>query len=234
VIRRPRQINLHQHLPFAVCHLPFAVCHLPFAICRLSFAIRHLPFVICHSPFIIRHLPFAICHSSFAIRHSSFPMLLYLVRHGLANWPTGAWPGSDAERPLTPEGEQIIRAEGAALARLGLQPELILHSPLVRARQTAGLLAEALGLSDRVHAHELLSPGFDHKALKKLLREHAEREALMLVGHAPDMANVVERITGGAVKLKEGTVAHVKIEKPDEKPEGTLVWLAPAELLITS
>ena len=156
-------------------------------------------------------------------------MNLYLVRHGLANWPS--WPGSDAERPLTPEGERIIRAEGAALARLGLQPDLILHSPLVRARQTAELLAEALGLSDRVCAHELLSPGFDHKALKKLLREHGGLESLMLVGHAPDMANVVERITGGAVKVKEGTVAHVQIEKPDEKPEGILIWLATPELL---
>jgi phosphohistidine phosphatase len=155
---------------------------------------------------------------------------LYLVRHGLANWPS--WPGSDAERPLTPEGERIIRAEGAALARLGLRPDLVLHSPLVRARQTAELLAEALGLADRVRAHELLSPGFDHKALKKLLRQHAKLDALMLVGHAPDMANVVEKITGGAVKIKEGTMAHVKIEKPDGAPEGTLIWLVPAELLV--
>ena len=158
-------------------------------------------------------------------------MLLYFVRHGLANWPAGAWPGNDAERPLTPEGERIIRAESAALARLGLRPDLILHSPLVRARQTAEIIAEALGLSDRLREHELLSPGFDRKALKKLLREHAGREALMLVGHAPDMGAVVQSLTGGAVKFKEGTVALVKIEKPDAKPEGTLVWLAPAELL---
>ena len=157
-------------------------------------------------------------------------MHLYLVRHGLANWPS--WSGNDAERPLSPEGERIIRAEGAALARLGLAPGLILHSPLLRARQTAELLAEALGLRDRVRAHELLSPGFDHKALKKLLHEHAKLDLLMLVGHAPDMANVVAKITGGAVRLKEGTVAHVKIEKPDGEPEGTLIWLATAELLI--
>jgi phosphohistidine phosphatase len=159
-------------------------------------------------------------------------MLLYLVRHGLANWPAGAWPGADAERPLTPEGERITRAEGAALARCGLAPDLILHSPLGRARQTAELLAEALGLRERVRAHELLSPGFDHKALKKLLREHAKLDSLMLVGHAPDMAQVVEKITGGAVKIKEGAVACVQIEKPDEGLKGALVWLAPAELLV--
>ncbi len=159
-------------------------------------------------------------------------MNLYFVRHGLANWPAGAWPGNDAERPLTPEGIQLIQAEAAALARLGLRPDLILHSPLVRARQTAEIIAEALGLSDRLREHELLSPGFDRKALKKLLREHAGREALMLVGHAPDMGNVIHRLTGGAVKIKEGAVAHVKIEKPDEGLKGALIWLATAELLV--
>ena len=157
-------------------------------------------------------------------------MNLYLVRHGLANWPS--WPGSDAERPLTPEGIQLIQAAAATLAHLGLQPDLILHSPLVRAQQTAELIAEALGLDDRLRACDPLSPGFNHKALKRLLREHAEREALMLVGHAPDMGAVIQSLTGGAVKFKEGTVAHVKIEKPDAEPEGTLVWLAPAELLV--
>ncbi len=157
-------------------------------------------------------------------------MNLYLVRHGFANWPS--WPGSDAERPLTPEGIQLIQAVGEGLARLGLRPDLILHSPLVRARQTAELIAEALELYDRLQACEPLSPGFNHKALKKLLREHAEREALMLVGHAPDIGAVIQSLTGGAVKFKEGAVAHVKIEKPDAEPEGTLVWLAPAELLV--
>lgn len=156
-------------------------------------------------------------------------MNLYLIRHGLANWPS--WSGSDAERPLTLEGERIIRAEGAALARLSLRPDLILHSPLVRARQTAEIIAEVLG--PRVRAHELLSPGFDHKALQKLLREHAGQEALMLVGHAPDMGNVIHRLAGGAVKFKEGTVACVQIEKPDAEPEGTLIWLATPDLLST-
>jgi phosphohistidine phosphatase SixA len=55
----------------------------------------------------------------------------------------------------------------------------------------------------------------------------------MLVGHAPDMGDVVKRLTGGAVKFKEGTVAHIKVEKPDEKPEGPLIWLVTPELLST-
>ncbi|MGH2523870.1 MAG: phosphohistidine phosphatase SixA [Anaerolineales bacterium] len=156
-------------------------------------------------------------------------MHLYLVRHGLANWP--AWSGPDDERPLTPEGAQLIQAEGKALARLGLKPELILHSPLVRARDTAQLIGEALAIPDRVREHALLRPGFSAKALKKLLREHAQIEDLMLVGHAPDVSEVVQALTGGSVKFKEGTVACVKIEEHAAAPEGTLLWLAPAELL---
>ena len=156
-------------------------------------------------------------------------MLLYLIRHGLANWPS--WGGPDDERPLTPEGARLIQAEGAALARLGLQPDLILHSPLRRARQTAELVAEALGLADRVREHGLLRPSFDYNALKKLLREYAQAESLVLVGHAPDMGEVTRQLTGGKVKFKEGSVACVKIEKPEEEPEGVLLWLATSQLL---
>jgi phosphohistidine phosphatase len=156
-------------------------------------------------------------------------MHLYLVRHGLASWP--AWTGDDDGRPLTPEGARLIRAVASALARLAPKPELILHSPLIRAQQTAEFIAEALGQLDRLRASDALRPGFDPHALRKLVRKHADLKAWMLVGHAPDMAEAVRHLTGGAVKLKEGTVAHVQIEEPDSSPEGKLVWLLSAEVL---
>jgi phosphohistidine phosphatase len=157
-------------------------------------------------------------------------MHLYLVRHGLANWPV--WKGDDDERPLTPEGAQQIRAGAAALAHLKLKPDLILHSPLARAQQTAEHVAEALGLVRHLRASEALRPGFDPYALRNLLHQHADLKALMLVGHAPDMAEGVQHLTGGAVKFKEGTVAHLQIEKPDSSPEGKLIWLFTLEALI--
>jgi phosphohistidine phosphatase len=159
-------------------------------------------------------------------------MRLFLVRHGLATWP--AWGGVDAERPLNPEGRRLLQAEGARLAQLGLKPDLILHSPFLRACQTAEIIAAALDALERVQASESLRPGFNTHDLKKLLREHAGREELMLVGHAPDMAEMIKGLTGGEVKLKEGAVALVKVDEPGKDLAGTLLWLAPAEVLVAA
>src|SRR5688572_24816473 len=117
-------------------------------------------------------------------------MQLFIMRHGHATWPQ--WNGRDEDRPLTPEGTRLIRAEGEALARRGLKPDLILHSPLVRTSETAQLVAEALGCLDRLQKNSLLQPGLNYHRLTKLLQEQAERETLLLVGHAPDVAEMVE------------------------------------------
>jgi phosphohistidine phosphatase len=156
-------------------------------------------------------------------------MQLLIVRHGLANWPS--WGGSDAERPLTPEGIRVIQGAAARLAGLDLKPDLVLHSPMRRAQQTAEILAGALGVADRVRASDRLRPGFNFKDLKKLLSEFAGREEIMLVGHAPDVGTVVKALTGGAVKFKEGTLALVKVDDLDKEGEGTLLWLVPPDVL---
>jgi phosphohistidine phosphatase len=156
-------------------------------------------------------------------------MRLIIVRHGLANWPS--WGGTDAERPLNPDGIRMLRGQGLRLAGLGLKPDLILHSPLKRAQQTAEILAEAMAVEDRVRVWDGLRPGFNFKDLKKLLQEVADREEVMLVGHAPDVAGVVKELTGGAVRFKEGTLALVKVDELDKNPEGTLLWFIPAEVL---
>jgi phosphohistidine phosphatase len=154
---------------------------------------------------------------------------LYLVRHGLANWPN--WAHDDDARPLTPAGVEAIRAAGRGLAMLGLEPEFVLHSPLVRARETASHLALALGVSDRLRECGPLRPGFDQSRLKHLLSEYAHCEALMWVGHNPDMSNAVQTLTGGEVKLPEGAVACIKVNKPESPSSGPLLWLATAEIL---
>ncbi len=157
-------------------------------------------------------------------------MQLFIMRHGHATWPQ--WEGRDDDRPLTPEGTRLTHAEGEALARRGLKPDLILHSPLVRARETAQLIAEGLGCLDRLQKSNLLQPGLNYQRLSKLLSEHAQLETLLVVGHAPDVAEVVEKLTGRVVRFKEGTVAQVEIESPEDAPTGKLIWSATAELLI--
>lgn len=158
-------------------------------------------------------------------------MNLYLLRHGIASWLPGAFQGDDDQRPLTPEGVKQVLLLGETLALLNLRPQFILHSPLLRAADTARHIGKALAIPGRVKAYNPLRPGFDANRLRYLLKEHAHCEELMVVGHMPDLAYAVKTLTGGDVKFAEATLAHVQVMQPAETPHGTLVWLAPAELL---
>ncbi len=160
-------------------------------------------------------------------------MKLYFVRHGLAHWPN--WNGSDAERPLTREGLRLIHQACVGLAhRLkhdDARPDFILHSPLVRAVETAEIIAAELDLLERLRPLPALQPGFNFKALQTLLADYANAEDLMLIGHNPDISDVVSQLIERPVSFKEGTVAHVKLDEPDH---GSLIWLATVEALASS
>ena len=157
-------------------------------------------------------------------------MKLYFLRHGLADHPD--WHGPDAERPLTKEGQKIMKAQSRRLALFGLQPDLILHSPLVRCRQTAEIIARELKAGNRVRAEARLSPGFDFAGLIQLLVENEQVDELMLVGHAPDCGAVAGKlIGGGALKFGKGSLACVKLDRLGPRPSGTLHWLVSDDLL---
>jgi phosphohistidine phosphatase len=153
---------------------------------------------------------------------------LYLLRHGLADWPD--WdPARDEERPLTREGVAKLRAEARTLERLDLRLDAVLSSPLARARESAAIVAERLGLEPILEP--ALAPGFDAKKLRPLLQRHAKADALLLVGHEPDLSTTIAELAGGArVALKKGGLA--RLDLTSLQPAGTLVWLVPPKLLI--
>lgn len=158
-------------------------------------------------------------------------MIVYFVRHGIAE-DAETFEGTDAERPLTDKGRAKIAAIGKALAALEVEPKLILTSPLVRARQTAEIVAKALRLTARLHDDGRLAGGFDYHLLGAILGDRTKATSLMLVGHEPSMSRVMGHAVGNAhVEMKKGAVACV--EFPDApSPRGQLLWLAPPKILI--
>ncbi len=151
---------------------------------------------------------------------------VYLVRHGIATWP--AWPGHDSERPLTAEGARRMEAAGAGLARRKLVPDVVLHSPLLRARMTAEILATHLDRLGALHAHPALAPGFDADQLHEVLIEYGDAGIVMCVAHNPDLGEIVMRLSRQPVLFKEGTLA-VLARKSQERFR--LAWQATAEEL---
>jgi phosphohistidine phosphatase len=125
--------------------------------------------------------------------------VIYLLRHGEAE---DAVAGDDAARPLTEKGERQALAAGMALRELGIEIDACLASPKVRARETARIAAEVLGVA--VEETEALRGGrFDSLELV------AGRGDVLLVGHEPDFSEEVGRLTGANVALRKGGIAVV-------------------------
>jgi len=103
---------------------------------------------------------------------------------------------------------------GLALARLGLGFEAVLYSPKVRASQTARLAAEAWEESDRARLAVLpaLAGGFDAAQALDEMAALGDEGRLLLVGHEPDMSNVVAQLAGGRIDLKKGGLAVLRLE----------------------
>jgi phosphohistidine phosphatase len=148
---------------------------------------------------------------------------LWLLRHGEAV-PHGSKP--DSERELTPRGEAQARAAGAALAKLGIEFDGAFSSPKVRARDTAELACEGLGVA--FEEASLLGAGFGLDDLDELWLHVGEDATILIVGHEPDFSQVVHDLTGARIDLKKGGVAAVKLEHA-RKGELT-VLLRPREL----
>lgn len=164
-------------------------------------------------------------------------MHLYFLRHGRAANP-GDWPGDDDSRPLTEQGRDELRKVAQGLRRLDLSLDAILTSPLVRARETAQIVASELGLS--AVETPLLEPGCDLGQLALLAKDHETAHDLMVVGHEPDFSAMIGRLAGrhghARVEMRKAACCRVDLPAPIPAPDaiaatGTLVWLLHAKHL---
>lgn len=154
-------------------------------------------------------------------------MKLYLMQH--------AKPlpkEEDPARPLSPAGIRDAAAVGAWLARAGIRPQTIFHSPKERARQTAQEAAGKLGLTGSLHEHAELTPMAAPEAIQKVIRSGFEE--VMLVGHLPHLGRLATRLlTDGsrdeppAVAFQQGGVLCLV------KEEGSwqVAWMITPDLL---
>ena len=157
-------------------------------------------------------------------------MNLYLMRHGLA--VDRGTPGcdSDRERSLTSRGERKIRRIAEALPGLDFAPEVILSSPLVRARQTAEVVAREMKSKPKTELTEHLAPGGSVKEVIALVQGlPGSPQEILLVGHEPDLGRLASvLLTGGEelmVLFKKGGLAKLVAERLKAGRCAALEWL---------
>jgi phosphohistidine phosphatase len=153
-------------------------------------------------------------------------VILYFCRHGRAAPTTG----DDESRTLTDEGRHALRSAGVVWRRLNLRPDVVLSSPLVRARQTAELVSHALD-ADAPIPDERLRPGAGWSDFAQALAAHPDRRRILFVGHEPDLSSVVALLTGAqSVRMRPGGIACLEFPGVPEPGAGELAWLLDPDL----
>lgn len=155
-------------------------------------------------------------------------MKVYLVRHGIASERIGGAILNDAQRPLTDEGRAELRLVAQALKKIGVKADLVVSSPLIRAKQTAEILNDFLGNGD-VQITDALAPAGDPNALWKFLKKFPHSEEVFFVGHEPDIGRLACNLmwAGPEVEMpfKKATVCRVDVSSFPPSYPGILKWL---------
>jgi phosphohistidine phosphatase len=139
-------------------------------------------------------------------------MQLFLLRHAEAE-PQAA---NDAARALTDKGKKQAANVGRYCATHEILPDVILSSPLVRAHQTAKIVAYELGLSKRVQIEEFLAAGMTSESAFSSLDKYSGKATVMLVGHEPDFSQLAGVLIGGrpgSVHFRKATLLSVSLQE---------------------
>jgi phosphohistidine phosphatase len=160
------------------------------------------------------------------------PCELYLVRHAIAAERGAEWP-DDTKRPLTERGVSRFKEVVKGLRRVDVAVDEIYTSPLVRAKQTAELLAAGLEGKPPVKILEALAPGHTATSVMSNLARIAKRRRIALVGHEPELGELAAHLIGAGRSLpfKKGGICRIDVGSLASRRAGALVWFVPPAVL---
>ncbi len=135
----------------------------------------------------------------------------------------------DGDRPLTSEGIHKFRIAARGLKELAPKLDRIVSSPLVRARQTAEILRDAVAPDLELAFEPHLEPGADFDATTRTLLESSE-DSIAIVGHEPHVSGYTAYLLAGprahaSLLFKKGAAALVTFPGKLQPGHGTLEWL---------
>ncbi len=153
---------------------------------------------------------------------------LHFLRHADAGDPM-AWPGDDADRPLSKKGRGQAKRLGSLLSDLDVRVDAILTSPRLRSVDTARLVAKAVGV--KAHVDDRLGIDFGEDTLASLVADLDENtRSVILVGHDPDFTNLVSWLVGASITMRKGALARVDLaDRTVSAGRGSLRWLLPPD-----
>lgn len=162
-------------------------------------------------------------------------MKLYILRHGDAV-EHGDPRFKEAERPLTPKGLQRTKLLAHVLRQMEISFDVVLSSPLTRARETAEIVAHGLRLKTKPALTDHLMPsGNMEKLVQHISAIHPMPSSVLLVGHEPYLSGFISLLcTGGmglSLTLKKGALCRLELDLPGCTQCAKLDWLVQPRLL---
>ena len=160
-------------------------------------------------------------------------MIVYFLRHANAGEPLPS-PKKDEKRGLDKEGIELCGYVGRALAAMDMQVDAIISSPLKRSTQTASLVGNEMGFEGKLQIEPALRPQATFADFRKMLDKYTRHEAIMVVGHNPNLSEFLGRIISdsgceASTELRKGAVARVELRRSS----GTLYWCLTPKILRT-
>ncbi|QRN82189.1 histidine phosphatase family protein [Chloroflexota bacterium] len=134
---------------------------------------------------------------------------LFLMRHAKSSWKDDSL--EDHERPLKKRGKKDIKLIAKVMKKSDLKPELIITSSAVRAKETAELLAEALGYKGKINTSDELYMGEPSDYLKILQGIKEKYNSVLFVGHNPGLEAYLQIIDGEIESLPTGGLGYLML-----------------------
>jgi len=161
-------------------------------------------------------------------------MNIHLLRHGIAAAIGQENNFRDEQRALTSEGIEKMRQAGLGLKRLQVDFDVIASSPLIRARQTAEIVAEAVKFRQPLDEWDELVPEGAVDGVLQRLRDFRECKSVLLGGHQPSIGCIASYLVFGDARVslpfKKGAVFCVQASTPPPWI-GELLWMLPSRML---
>jgi phosphohistidine phosphatase len=163
-------------------------------------------------------------------------MNLYIIRHAIAVDRGTPEYEDDSQRPLTDKGKKKMRQIAKGLQTLGVDFDLILSSPYVRAKETAEILAEVLKTKTAVAFSENLIPMGDPDLLIAEMNEKYNVNSIALVGHEPHLSTLISLLVSDSASLdmtlKKGGVCRLSADDLHHNRKAALEWLLTPGILV--
>jgi phosphohistidine phosphatase len=162
-------------------------------------------------------------------------MKLYILRHGDAV-EHGDARFKETDRPLTPKGIQRTKLLAHALRQMEASFDVVLSSPLTRARETAEIVVRGLRREKRLELTDHLAlSGSMASLVDQVNAIHPRPKSVLLVGHEPYLSGFISLLCSGgpalSLALKKGALCRLEVEVLSCAKCGTLEWLLQPRLL---